>query len=135
MRNLAAQNLCHRLAVEGGWYAVLRVPVLGSDEDLAIALLRATGVLLHPGHFYNFPGEGYLVASLITPTAEFSDGIGRALKFTCQTVSNARVALVAFFADGGSNSNSNLCPGETFFNLRRGDSALSPAAVSNVLSP
>ena len=78
---LAAQNLCHRLAIEGGWYAVLRVPVLGSDEDLTIALLRATGVLLHPGHFYNFPGEGYLVASLITPTAEFSDGISRALKF------------------------------------------------------
>jgi aspartate/methionine/tyrosine aminotransferase len=78
---LDAQNLCRRLAVEGGWYAVLRVPVLGTDEEFAVALLRDSGVLLHPGHFYNFPGEGYLVASLITPTAEFAEGIRRALQF------------------------------------------------------
>jgi aspartate/methionine/tyrosine aminotransferase len=78
---LATQNLCRRMAVEGGWYAVLQVPVLGSDEDLAIALLRDSAVLLHPGHFYNFPGQGYLVASLITPAAEFAEGIRRALHF------------------------------------------------------
>jgi alanine-synthesizing transaminase len=78
---LDAQKLCRRLAVEGGWYAVLRVPVLGSDEELAVALLRKSGVLLHPGHFYNFPGDGYLVASLITPTAEFAEGVRRALQF------------------------------------------------------
>ena len=81
MRNWLTQNLCQRLAVEGGWYAVLRVPALGSDEELAIALLRNTGVLLHPGHFYNFPGDGYLVASLITPCAEFAKGISRILPF------------------------------------------------------
>jgi alanine-synthesizing transaminase len=79
--HLSAQSLCRRLSVEGGWYAVLRVPVLGSDEELAIALLRNTGVLLHPGHFYNFPGDGYLIASLITPSYEFSTGILRALQF------------------------------------------------------
>jgi alanine-synthesizing transaminase len=78
---LATQSLCHRLTVEGGWYIVLRVPALGSDEDLAIALLRNSGVLLHPGHFYNFPGEGYLIASLITKCEEFAEGISRALQF------------------------------------------------------
>jgi len=78
---LATQSLCRRLTVEGGWYAVLRVPVLGSDEELAISLLRNTGVLLHPGHFYNFPGDGYLVASLITPDVEFAEGVNRALQF------------------------------------------------------
>ncbi len=78
---LAAQTLCGRLTVEGGWYAVLCVPVLGSDDELAIALLRNTGVLLHPGHFYDFPGEGYLVASLITPLHEFAEGISRVLQF------------------------------------------------------
>ena len=44
--------------VEGGWYAVLRVPATGSDEDLAIALLQATGVLVQPGHFYDFARMG-----------------------------------------------------------------------------
>jgi aspartate/methionine/tyrosine aminotransferase len=78
---LPGQKLCQRLAVEGGWYSVLRVPTMGSDEVLAIAMLRATGVLLQPGHFYNFPGEGFLVASLITRTEDFATGITRALQF------------------------------------------------------
>lgn len=78
---LARQKLCRRLDVDGGWYAILRVPVKGSDEDLAIALLRETGTLVQPGHFYDFPGEGFLVISLITPREEFADGTGRLLQF------------------------------------------------------
>ena len=78
---LSSHPSCERLALEGGWYALLRVPALGSDEDLAVALLERTGVLLQPGHFYNFPRDGYLVASLITPTQEFDVGISRALEF------------------------------------------------------
>ncbi len=78
---LASQQLCRRLEVEGGWYAVLRVPVAGSDEDLAITLLRETGVLVQPGHFYDFSSDGYLVISLITPGDEFAEGIRRLLRF------------------------------------------------------
>jgi len=78
-RQLAAQKSCQRLHVEGGWYAVLRVPVTRSDEDLAIKLLREKLVLVHPGHFYDFPSDGYLVLSLITPEAEFAEGMRRTL--------------------------------------------------------
>ena len=78
---LAAQTLCRRLTFGGGWYAVLRVPVLGSDEELAVTLLRTTGVLIHPGHFYNFPGDGNLIVSLIAPLREFAEGISRLLQF------------------------------------------------------
>ena len=78
---LAAQKLCRRLEIEGGWYAVLRVPVTGSDEDLAIRLLQETNVLVQPGHFYDFPAEGYLVLSLITESPLFQQGISRALQF------------------------------------------------------
>jgi alanine-synthesizing transaminase len=80
-RQLAEQQACQRLEVEGGWNAVLRVPVTRSDEDLAIALVRGQSVLVHPGHFYDFATDGYLVLSLITPEAEFSDGIGKALGY------------------------------------------------------
>src|ERR1035441_3710736 len=66
-RQLAAQKACQRLRVEGGWNALLRVPVTRSDEELAIELVREKSVLVHPGHFYDFPSEGYLVLSLITP--------------------------------------------------------------------
>jgi len=69
-----------RLEVEGGWYAVLRVPVTQSDEDLAIALLRNTATMVHPGHFYDFPRDGYLVISLITPEGDFRQGVSRMLK-------------------------------------------------------
>jgi alanine-synthesizing transaminase len=76
-RQLARQKTCTRLAVEGGWYVVLRVPVTQSDEDLAIDLLRKVNVLVHPGHFYDFPSDGYLVVSLITPPEDFREGIHR----------------------------------------------------------
>jgi len=79
-RALAGQKTCQRLQVEGGWYAVLRVPVTQSDEDLAIELLRKHSVLVHPGHFYDFPSDGYLVLSLITPPERFRQGISRVLQ-------------------------------------------------------
>ena len=54
---------------------MLRVPVTRSDEELAIELLREKSVLVHPGHFYDFPRDGYLVLSLITPQREFAEGM------------------------------------------------------------
>jgi alanine-synthesizing transaminase len=78
-RRLAQQKICQRLEVEGGWYAVLRVPVTQSDEDLAIAILNQASVLVHPGHFYDFSSDGYLIVSLLTPPAEFREGTERML--------------------------------------------------------
>jgi alanine-synthesizing transaminase len=74
-RQLAAQKSCARLAVEGGWYAVLRVPATRSDEALAIELLTQKGVYVHPGHFYDFPSDGFLIVSLITLEGEFAEGM------------------------------------------------------------
>ncbi len=74
-RQLAAQKGCQRLVVEGGWYAVLRIPVTRSDEELAIELLREKSVLVHPGHFYDFSSDGYLVLSVITPQPDFAEGM------------------------------------------------------------
>jgi alanine-synthesizing transaminase len=79
-RQLAGQETCQRLHVEGGWYAVVRVPVTQTDEELVVALLRRKSVLVHPGHFYDFPSDGYLVLSLIGPEAKFAEGIGRVLE-------------------------------------------------------
>jgi alanine-synthesizing transaminase len=78
-QQLAGQKARQRLNVEGGWNAVLRVPVTRSDEELAIELVREKSVLAHPGHFYDFPRDGYLVLSLITPQVEFAAGIGAVL--------------------------------------------------------
>jgi len=78
-RRLAGQKTCSRLEVESGWYAVLRVPATGSDEDLAIELLTNDDVYVHPGHFFDFGAEGFLVVSLLAREEEFAKGIGRVL--------------------------------------------------------
>ncbi len=78
---LAKHSLCTRLEVEGGWYATLRVPATRSDEELAIQLLENEDVLVHPGHFYDFPSDGYIIVSLITPEPIFREGITRTLSY------------------------------------------------------
>jgi len=76
---IAKEKRFDRLNVEGGWYAVLRVPATRPDEELAIELLEKHDVYVHPGHFYDFPGDGYLVVSLITPEQDFHEGVARML--------------------------------------------------------
>ena len=78
-RQLVAQRSVSRLKVEGGWCAVLRVPATRSDEDLAIDLLSIHGVTVHPGHFYDFPSDGHVVLSLLTPNEVFAEGTKRLL--------------------------------------------------------
>jgi alanine-synthesizing transaminase len=78
---LLQQSSVDRLKREGGWYAVLRVPARGSDEDLAIELLEKCDALVHPGHFFNFPRDGFLIISLIVREAEFQEGARRLKKF------------------------------------------------------
>ena len=70
-----------RLDREGGWYAILRVPVTATDDDLTVALLERSSVLVHPGHFFNFSREGFLVLSLISQQDEFQEGVRRLLDF------------------------------------------------------
>ena len=69
------QKMISRLEVEAGWYAVLRVPALTSGEKLAINLVREHGVSIHPGYFFGFSGDGWLILSLLAPENEFKAGI------------------------------------------------------------
>jgi aspartate/methionine/tyrosine aminotransferase len=78
---LRESKLLARLDREGGWYAILRVPATGPDEDLAVELLERCSVLVHPGHFFNFSRDGFLVLSLITPEEQFEEGVRRLRKF------------------------------------------------------
>lgn len=72
---------CEVLDTDGGWYAVLRIPGDRSGEDLAIGLLQSAHVLVHPGHFYDFPSDGFVVVSLITPSNEFRQGLACLFEF------------------------------------------------------
>jgi aspartate/methionine/tyrosine aminotransferase len=76
---LAPGSPASLLAPEGGWSAVLRVPATCTEEDRALRLLERHGVLVHPGYFFDFPGEAYLVLSLLPPPSEFREGLARVL--------------------------------------------------------
>jgi alanine-synthesizing transaminase len=71
------------LPAQGGWAAVLRVPRQRSEEEWALGLL-ACGVVVHPGHFYDIAGEGYLVLSLIPEPAVFDAAMARIEEFAAQ---------------------------------------------------
>ena len=71
---LLRQTLVNRLAVEAGWYAVLRVPGLQPEEQTALDLLQQHGVVVHPGGFFGFSGQGWLVVSLLAREEEFREG-------------------------------------------------------------
>jgi len=75
---------CAALRSDAGWYGVLRVPTLEAEEDLAVSLLNADGVLAHPGYFFDFDRESFLVVSLLPPPAVFEAGIAGVLRrFAC----------------------------------------------------
>lgn len=67
------------LGVEGGWYAVLRVPATVSEEERVVRLVEEQGVLVHPGFFFDFPHEAFLVLSLLTPEEVFAAGVAAVL--------------------------------------------------------
>jgi len=68
------------LPCEAGWSAVLRVPSTRAEEDLVIELLERDGVLLHPGFFFDFPHESFLVVSLLPERPAFVEGVRRVLE-------------------------------------------------------
>jgi alanine-synthesizing transaminase len=81
---VAAVPSCRVLPSGGGWYAVMQVPTLESEEDLVVRLLTSHGVLTHPGYFFDFPRESYLVVSLLPQPETFADGIARVFRhFDC----------------------------------------------------
>ncbi|MBE7482853.1 MAG: pyridoxal phosphate-dependent aminotransferase [Polyangiaceae bacterium] len=65
------------LHVEGGWYAVLRLPQVKSEEAWGTELVEQAGVLVQPGWFFDFPGEPYAVVSLLTPSDQLGVGVRR----------------------------------------------------------
>jgi alanine-synthesizing transaminase len=80
MARAEATPSCHALGAEGGWYAVVHVPSLRSEEELVLRLLEEEGVLIHPGYFFDFPRESYLVLSLLVAEPVLRDGAARVFR-------------------------------------------------------
>jgi hypothetical protein len=78
-RAVGARSPATVLASEGGWSAVLQVPATLSEEERTLRLLESQDVLVHPGYFFDFAREAFLVVSLLPPTEEFDEGVRRLL--------------------------------------------------------
>jgi aspartate/methionine/tyrosine aminotransferase len=76
---------CTLLPVEGGWSAVVRVPALRAEDALVMELLQQEHVLVHPGYFFDFPHEAFLVLSLLPPESLFADAFERVLRVCCSS--------------------------------------------------
>lgn len=74
---LAGVPAAHLLEPEGGWSAAVRVEHRATDEDLVLSLLERSGVLVHPGYFYDFATEDFLVLSLLPEPEGFAEGVRR----------------------------------------------------------
>jgi aspartate/methionine/tyrosine aminotransferase len=78
---VAQYPACDVLRVEGGWSAVIRVPATRTEEELVLALLDGERILVHPGYFFDFPREAFIVVSLLPPPDILDDAIVRMLRF------------------------------------------------------
>jgi aspartate/methionine/tyrosine aminotransferase len=74
---LKAHARLSRLPVEGGWSVLLRRPAVDPDEVCALRLLESASTLVHPGSFFDLPGDGHLVLSLLTEAPRFREGLSR----------------------------------------------------------
>ena len=80
-RIAAAHSACTLLPVEGGWSAVVRVPATRGEETLVLDLLSHERILAHPGYFFDFEHEAFLIVSLLVPEREFAAAFARTLRF------------------------------------------------------
>ncbi len=71
----SASPACAVLPVEAGWYAVVQVPALESEDAIVLDLLEETGVLVHPGYFFDFEREAFLVVSLLPEPQVFAAAV------------------------------------------------------------
>lgn len=73
-RTMAAAPAAAVLPVDGGWYALIRVPKTEPDMAWAVRLVEERGVLTHPGELFGIAHGAHLVVSLLTPEAPFAEG-------------------------------------------------------------
>jgi aspartate/methionine/tyrosine aminotransferase len=71
---------CELLHTGGGWSAVVRVPATRSEEALVLELLALEQVLVHPGFFFDFAREAFIVVSLLPATDIFEGAFERVLR-------------------------------------------------------
>lgn len=74
---LATTDGCRALCAQGGWYAVFQVPDALSEEEWILSFLNEDHVAVHPGYFFDFPAEAYMIVSLLPECTTFREAVQR----------------------------------------------------------
>jgi alanine-synthesizing transaminase len=78
---------CSVLSCHAGWYAILRLPNIKTDEQWALALLEKCGVSVFPGYFFEMENNETVVLSLLPEPKLFSEGILLIAEFVGRSLS------------------------------------------------
>jgi alanine-synthesizing transaminase len=73
----ASESWLELLNADGGWSAVVRIPAKASEEEVVVDLLASRDTLVHPGFFFDFPHEAFLILSLLPEPPVFAEAVGR----------------------------------------------------------
>jgi alanine-synthesizing transaminase len=68
---------CEVLNAEGGWYGIVRLPAEKTEEEWVLTFLEKESVFVHPGYFFDFHDEPYMVISLLMDPTVLSDALDR----------------------------------------------------------
>jgi alanine-synthesizing transaminase len=74
-KTVSSYPACTLLRTEAGWSAVVQVPAMQSEETLIVDVLNRTGVLVHPGYFFDFAHEAFVILSLLPEPAIFGHAV------------------------------------------------------------
>jgi len=72
-------SACRLLRIEGGWGAIIEVPRHCSEEELVLRLVADDNILVHPGYFFDFSREAFLIVSLLPGPEIFQEAITKIL--------------------------------------------------------
>jgi aspartate/methionine/tyrosine aminotransferase len=78
--DLGPSSSVRRLPCAGGWYAVLEIPRIHDEETWVELLIREEDAIVHPGYFFDFDRDGFLVVSLLPEARGFRDAVGRVVR-------------------------------------------------------
>lgn len=87
-RNLAMNILgdCPNISFhkpEGGMYLFAKIRGLGklSDEDFVVKLMQETAIFAHPGYFYDYDEDLYILISFLMPQSKLKTNLEKLVKF------------------------------------------------------
>jgi alanine-synthesizing transaminase len=80
-RQQLAGSSASLLEAEGGWYGIVQIPRVRTEEEWTLELLTKCQLLVQPGFFYDFESEAFVVVSLLAEPRDFQAGLQRLARF------------------------------------------------------